>query len=453
MRWTIAIVLCSGLLGCTALVDGDIPFSGDAGPRDAQVGDARVGDAAADAALDATIDAMIDGGNEPCLDGGACPDAGDGGAAAPRFRWVAAGASHTCAVAFDGEIYCWGSNTNGELGIGTTSTREGPQLVLRPTAMVDPARLCAGDAFTCALIADGTVWCWGAGNAGQLGDGANTDRPAPDLPIPVLVDAVAITCGDQHVCALTQRPLASTYGVACWGRNAEGQVGDGSGAAPVSSPSVISSTLVLEESALGAPSIEAGARHTCLSNWRAGTATLCWGDNSSQQVTSMTGAPDAITAPVLSARGGGLGVRGAYTGYGLTARHTCGFLGTGIDCWAQTGELVTDNIPADGSTWDEMSGGENFVCVRAATEIRCWGENTVSQLGSGSTALTQVTLTLSARSTAGSLSAGRTHACAIDVRGEVNCWGDNASGQASSDIGATVSAPTVVRIPTPPAAP
>lgn len=131
---------------------------------------------------------------------------------------VAAGSSFTCARTAKGEVYCWGYGSNGVIGDGSTSNRSTPFLVW---SIYDVTNIDAGGSFACAAIADGTVRCWGMNNYGQLGDGTTTNRSTP--VIPPIGGVLRVSAGDTHACALTSDN--QTY---CWGDNASGQLGDSS---------------------------------------------------------------------------------------------------------------------------------------------------------------------------------------------------------------------------------
>ncbi len=148
---------------------------------------------------------------------------------------VAAGWSHACAIA-DGEAFCWGENTNGQLGDGRSARSLVPvpvdtSWVLSGKTLTEMA---AGFDHTC-VVSDGRAYCWGRGTSGQLGN-----RGTESSSVPVAVDTfgvltgatiTAIAAGGQHSCAVAGGQAS------CWGANGSGQLGDGSttqSAVPVS---------------------------------------------------------------------------------------------------------------------------------------------------------------------------------------------------------------------------
>jgi alpha-tubulin suppressor-like RCC1 family protein len=90
---------------------------------------------------------------------------------------IAAGESHTCALVEGGGVQCWGRNSRGQLGDGTTDQRSTPVDVAGLSSGVHA--ISAGSAHTCALVEGGTAKCWGGNGYGQLGDGTTTDRATP----------------------------------------------------------------------------------------------------------------------------------------------------------------------------------------------------------------------------------------------------------------------------------
>lgn len=92
---------------------------------------------------------------------------------------VAAGSFHTCALTSEGGVWCWGYNMTGQLGDGTTTTRLTPVAVSGLSSGVTAVAAGALSFLTCALTSVGGVWCWGKNSAGELGDGTSTDRHTP----------------------------------------------------------------------------------------------------------------------------------------------------------------------------------------------------------------------------------------------------------------------------------
>ena len=143
---------------------------------------------------------------------------------------IAAGAQHTCAILDDNSVRCWGSNAFGQLGSGTSgmvtdpSTANPVDLGTGRTAVA----ITAGDYYTCAILDDGSVECWGQGDSGQLGYGNTRSVGATDTPGSVgPIDlgghkAVAISAAADHTCA-----ILDTGNVECWGSGANGQLGYG----------------------------------------------------------------------------------------------------------------------------------------------------------------------------------------------------------------------------------
>lgn len=134
---------------------------------------------------------------------------------------ITAGVDHTCALLSTGAVRCWGRNTDGRLGDGTMTNRLTPTPVLGLTSGV--TAISAGARHTCALLSSGDVRCWGSNSSGQLGDGTTTNRSTP-VAVGSLAEGVARLAPGRgaHTCVV----LASGA-VRCWGGNLQGQLGDG----------------------------------------------------------------------------------------------------------------------------------------------------------------------------------------------------------------------------------
>lgn len=152
-----------------------------------------------------------------------------------QVKQVVVGSHHGCALREDGSVYCWGTNAIGQLGVmrdgtaltgqgggGSGENSSGPFPPVKVATIDDAVELSSfGRAHSCALRRSGQVVCWGRNVEGQLGDGTTTNRFAP-VSVVGLDDATAIATGYDFSCALRRSGR-----VACWGGNEQGQLGDG----------------------------------------------------------------------------------------------------------------------------------------------------------------------------------------------------------------------------------
>jgi alpha-tubulin suppressor-like RCC1 family protein len=139
---------------------------------------------------------------------------------------ISAGLAHSCALTVDGAVWCWGRNDSGQTGAGSPTARSGPTRVRVAGATL--RQLASGAAHNCALDAGGGAWCWGRNTRGAVGDGSTTNRPAP-IRVRLPSSAVAVAAGTAHSCATLAD--GRTF---CWGDNLDGQLGDATRAARLS---------------------------------------------------------------------------------------------------------------------------------------------------------------------------------------------------------------------------
>ena len=121
---------------------------------------------------------------------------------------IAPGKWHTCVLDGEGTVRCWGYAANGELGKGP-STRDSRDPV-KVNVPRDVTQLVAGNSHTCVLLKEGTVACWGSGSDGELGMGHPLSRP-PTL-VPKLKDVTEIAVGGYHTCALLKDTTVALLG-------------------------------------------------------------------------------------------------------------------------------------------------------------------------------------------------------------------------------------------------
>jgi len=132
---------------------------------------------------------------------------------------IAAGNSSQCALLSSGTVECWGFNGDGELGNGTTSNGSGTPVAV--SNLSGAVGISSGDGHACARLSDGTVACWGANSSGQLGNGSTNESSVP-VPVSSLSGVSATATGGHFSCA-----LLSGGTVRCWGENVHGQLGNG----------------------------------------------------------------------------------------------------------------------------------------------------------------------------------------------------------------------------------
>jgi hypothetical protein len=134
------------------------------------------------------------------------------------FASLSQGARHNCGVTAAGELWCWGNNMQGELGVGDQSARTTP---VRVGGGLTFTSVAAGDEYTCGLVASGAAYCWGYNHYGELGDGTDTTRLTP-VPVAGGLRFAALAAQRFHTCG-----VALDGSVWCWGDNTFGQLGTG----------------------------------------------------------------------------------------------------------------------------------------------------------------------------------------------------------------------------------
>ncbi len=263
---------------------------------------------------------------------------------------VSAGENHTCALLDNGTVKCWGGG-GASLGLGNTTTYgDGPGEMGDNLPAVDlgtgrtATAITAGHDFTCALLDNGTVKCWGRNTAGELGQGNTTtlgDGPGemgdnlPAVDLGTGRTATAITAGHDFTCALLDNGT-----VKCWGRNTAGELGQGNTTTLGDGPGEMGDNLPAVNLGTGrtATAVSAGTANTCalLDNG----AVKCWGSGGDYRLGQDT----------LTTLGDGPGEMGDYLpginlGTGRTARaigagdrHNCALLDNGtVKCWGANG--------------------------------------------------------------------------------------------------------------------
>jgi alpha-tubulin suppressor-like RCC1 family protein len=136
---------------------------------------------------------------------------------------LAVGGDHACALLADGTLRCWGDNNYGQLGVASAGLPESPTPVTPSNSnLLHLTGVFAGGSHTCAIIYDNTLNCWGNNADGQLGDGTTTSTHSP-RDVVGMPGVVSVDAGVWHTCAVA---IGGNI-VRCWGRNEDGQIGDG----------------------------------------------------------------------------------------------------------------------------------------------------------------------------------------------------------------------------------
>lgn len=339
---------------------------------------------------------------------------------------LAAGGWHSLAGKLDGTAAGWGANEAGQAG------QSDPNDALSPTAiagLMSVRAIRAGRAHSVALLSDGTLRSWGAGDLGQLGDGTNAGGSSPRA-VTGLGGVTAIAVGGDHALA-----LKSDGTVWAWGANADGQLGDGTTAdkwAPIQVPGLTS--------VIG---LAAGRRHSLA--LKSDGALWAWGANDLGQLGNGGGAssPTPIQVAALA------NLRSVFSG--PTASHSFAILQDGsVRAWGQNGlgQLGTGIYSASEATPVAMSGVPNAIGFSAGAGhtlavsrggiVWTWGDNSLGQLGDGTTTERATPAALPGLLDMVVVAAGEGHSLALGNDGSVFGWGDNTRGQVGN--GTTISA-------------
>jgi alpha-tubulin suppressor-like RCC1 family protein len=311
---------------------------------------------------------------------------------------LAVGGAHSCAIKANGALWCWGANDKGQLGDGSTIGKNSPIEVTALGSSV--VSISAGQAHTCARKADGTLWCWGLNDAGQLGIGTTSNSLVP-LQVSSLGASVAsVSAGYAHTCA-----VKADGTLWCWGSNNWGQLCDFTNKNRISP---------IQVTQLGAPvsSVAASVYHTCAV--KADATLSCWGLDSSGElgdgttggngkswpvpvtalgaaVVSVAGTCAIVTDGTLWCWGGGKvcpaqvsGLSGAVTEVSA-GWHTCAITTDGTAwCGVMSSPAKVDGL--DGTVTALAVGSSNACARTSAGTLWCWGGNGSGQLGDGTVA-------------------------------------------------------------------
>jgi alpha-tubulin suppressor-like RCC1 family protein len=339
---------------------------------------------------------------------------------------------HACAWRPSGPVSCWGRNATGELGDPSLQSHALPFALPQ---LHDVLQVTVGDwglgGFSCALLGDHTVSCWGANQEGQLGDGTTSPYRATPAPVANLADVVEIATGNHHTCA-----RLSNGQVRCWGMGRDCGMGDGEcldRLTPVSPAGLVDVAQLAVGMTFGCARKNDGT-------------VLCWGSNGSGEVGVGTQTAVLVPTPVpglsrvvrLSASSASPCAQTADGRVFCWGSDTYGWLGNCTLADAVTTPSEVRGVPCGG----ELMPGSHCV-VTAMGSAECWGTWT----GDGSSAPhTEGAVPVPLGGIVGT--AGYRSLFALAADGRVWSWGYNESGQLGD--GTTINRWSPVAITSPP---
>lgn len=364
--------------------------------------------------------------------------------APPAWRSVSSGGNHTCGLRVDGSLWCWGSNQFGQLGsatnVGTTTAVTRPVRVGASTSWV---AVKAGNGLTCGVMRNHTAWCWGQNSLGQLGNATNSGTSTPNrTPLAVAGGAVWASV----VTSTTGRAtcgIRTDHSLYCWGSDSNGQLGNGAADTnPHPTPARVGSDSNWR-------SIAAGATHTC--GTRVDGSLWCWGSNNyGQQGNGTAGVTNTLTATRV---GTSFAWTSVVSGYDTSCATQSD---RSVWCWGYNG-----TGPAGGTTSPRTTpgtvagipanvaqltvGGDHSCVVTSSGAVSCWGENYYGELGTSTNFNTFTANPTPLPGPTGpwsSVSNGGFHTCAVRA-GTAWCWGSNGNGQlgTATALGAKTATP------------
>lgn len=319
---------------------------------------------------------------------------------------IDAGQGHTCMTSANG-VLCWGLNSSGQVGDGSTINRLKPVYVKN---LADVTTISLGSNHSCALLSDGTIWCWGKNGVGQLGNETSTNSNVPVKVLGFPKKAVDLTSGNNFNCAVLE-----DNSIWCWGENTHGQLNDGT---------TKNQLKAVKSTYPAAPALISGGQTTVVGE--ASGYVSHWNNSSPTNILGLSAASN-ISGNRFNAGG-------------------CAVAGNNIvDCWAG------DNKPAvieKSDTARYVIAGYDFGCaVDLTNKVMCWGSNKFGQLGNGTNVDEKSAGYVPTLGAIADMGVGANHACVIITPTDVKCWGLNTFGQLGNNTVIDSNVPVQVILP------
>lgn len=360
------------------------------------------------------------------------------------FQDVSTGYRHSCATTTSGQAYCWGYNGQGQLGDASQSTSYVPVAVQGGGLTFDSISVHTDQ--TCALTPGGVAYCWGSNSDGQLGDstgGSGTNRIIPTAVVGGLA-FTSITAGRLATCARTAAGL-----VYCWGRNVRGELGDSLHTAR-SYPDTLYGGRRWS-------AMKLGSHTGCAVEAVSGDAYCWGGNSSGQfgngTTTDVPFPTPVTTGLTFTAISTDAYITNGIYGFtcGIAADSTAYCWGRNSD--GQLGDNSTTNrlLPvavAGGHKWKVIDVGQATACgITTAGRLYCWGDNSRGSVGDGTFTDRLIPTPVLGPRTYEDISINVSAVCGRSTSGALYCWGANGNGQVGDGTTADRNVPT--RVPDP----
>jgi len=367
---------------------------------------------------------------------------------------IAAGAGHSLALKEDGSVWAWGYNNLGQLGNGESGAGVFESTPVKVSNLKDVIAVAAGYAHSLALKNDGSVWAWGRNVEGQLGNG-KSGMGAIENNIPILVhlpntrDIVAIAAGDYWSFALTE-----DGSVWAWGNNGSGQLGIGKSGGYEPTPVKVPINDVTALSAANGHSLAL----------KADGSVWAWGRNHHGQLGIGKSGEGAIeTTAVKVSNLNGIIAIAAQALHSLALKDDGSVWAWGYNGYGELGNGKSDGMGGPGSFEDTpvralnlngiiaIGAGHHYsLALKGDGSLWGWGQNTFGQFGngkSGAGVFENTPVMVSNQKDTIAIAVGRNHTLVLKEDGSVWAWGDNSDGQlGNGDSGSGVFGDIPVRV-------